>query len=128
MFNNNHNILKEYFGLCKYFVIENGWLLCHAGFNHHRLLSKQRQLNFCINRTLWKVAKQYEQQKNKFRPLYAEKINNIIIGHSPTRSGFPEKRSNVLNIDTGAGNGGKVTVYNMTKNSYVQSDPSKMFY
>jgi serine/threonine protein phosphatase 1 len=127
LFRDKHEILKEYFLKCKHFVIDDNRLFCHAGFNHRRSLNKQRLLNFSINRTLWKVAKQYEKQKIRFR-IPDEKIMNIIIGHNPTKSKMPEKRANVLNIDTGAGNGGKVTLYNLTNNSYVQSDFSKSLY
>jgi len=118
--------LDSYFKKCQPYRIYKDTFICHAGFNHHRLITKQKKLTFSINRRLYKTSQIYKKQGIKIKVIYDEKnkrkLNNIIIGHSPTKNYLPEYNVNLINIDTGAGNGGKLTILDLDNpNKYWQS-------
>ena len=127
------DLLEEYFDKCKYYHIENeSQFFCHGGFNHKRIITKQRKINFCINRKLYKLSKQYEKNNLKIKPIFDEanslNIKEIFIGHTPTKYGKPEFNSNLINVDTGAGAGGKLTIMDIKTKKYVQSRSTTQFY
>lgn len=117
--------LKEYFSKAVYYHVQDGMIFTHGGFNHKRLITKQRKLNFAINRNMYRTSKQYARQNIKFKPIFDEKnsveIDCIFIGHSPTENYLPAFNSNLINLDTGAGNGGKLTMIDIYSKKYVQS-------
>lgn len=117
--------LNHYFSISKYYHIQDNMIFTHGGFNHRRLITKQRKLNFAINRNMYRTSKQYANQNIKFKPIYDEKnsiqIDYIFIGHSPTENYLPAFNSNLINIDTGAGNGGKLTMMDIYSKKYCQS-------
>lgn len=117
--------LKQYFALAVPYYVQDNMIFTHGGFNHKRLITKQRKLNFAINRNMYRTSKQYANQNIKFKPIYDEnnsiEINYIFIGHSPTDNYLPAFNSNLINIDTGAGNGGKLTMMDVYTKRYVQS-------
>jgi serine/threonine protein phosphatase 1 len=131
-FEGHEDYLKEYFEKAKYYHLINDTFLCHGGFNHKRIITKQKMLNFAINRTLYQVSFQYKRSKIKFKPVFNENndspINRIIIGHSVTPNYLPSFNSNLINIDTGAGNGGKLTIMDLDSLKYYQSSYSKSLY
>ena len=47
--------LKYYFSITKSYHIENNTICTHGGFNHKRLITKQRKLNFAINRNMYRI-------------------------------------------------------------------------
>ena len=55
-------------------------------------------------------------------------FSKVIIGHTPTISHKPETVSNVINIDTGSGNGGRLTLMDLNTMEYFQSDFTKKLY
>lgn len=125
-------LLKDYFDKCKYYYVVGNQFFCHGGFNHKRLIKKQKKKTFCINRKLNKLAKQYDRQNLKVKVDYDEKksikIDEIFIGHSTTKDLKPSFYSNVVNIDTGIGSVGCLTLMDIRTKNYVQSDPvSKLF-
>lgn len=117
--------LKYYFSISKPYHIQDNMIFTHGGFNHRRLITKQRKLNFAINRSMYRTSKQYANQNIKFKPIYDEKnsilIEYIFIGHSPTENYLPAFNSNLINIDTGAGNGGRLTMMDIYSKRYCQS-------
>ena len=127
------DLLKEYFDKCKYYLVRNdSQFFCHAGFNHKRVITKQKKLTFSINRQLYKTAIKYGKQGLKFKPIFDENntvnIKEIFIGHSPTKNYLPSFNSNVINVDTGAGNGGKLTLMDVDTKKYVQAKHSSKYY
>lgn len=122
---NDIDLLQLYFSKTEYYHFYKEIFLCHGGFNHKRVITKQKKINFCINRTLYQTSHSYKKNNIKFKPIYDEnnsrKINHIIIGHSPTKNYLPAFNSNLINIDTGAGNGGKLTLLDLDNFSYTQS-------
>jgi serine/threonine protein phosphatase 1 len=124
--------LKIYFEKARPFFIVENKILCHGGFNHKRLIVKQRNLNFSINRSMYKTSKKYRKNGLKFKIIYDEldsiKLKEIIVGHNPTKNYLPEFNANLINIDTGAGNGGKLTIMDIDTKRYYQSKKSSFFY
>lgn len=122
--------LKIYFDKALPYYIIDDKIFCHGGFNQNRLIIKQRHINFSINRRLFKTAKKYTKTGAKIIVNYDEKgskkINEIFIGHSPTRNKLPAFYSNLINIDTGAGNGGKLTIMDIDTKRYWQSQSYKL--
>lgn len=126
------DLLNEYFKKAVYYHVIEDKFFCHGGFNHKRVIKKQKKLTFAINRQLYKTAIKYEKQKLKVKPVYDSennlKINEIFIGHTPTKKHLPTFYSNVINVDSGAGNGGKLTLMNIHNKQYVQSNFSSKCY
>jgi serine/threonine protein phosphatase 1 len=113
----------------KYYHIYEDNFLCHAGFNPKKPIIKQKNLTFCINRRLYKTSKIYAKEKYKFAFLYDDKnsipINKVIIGHSVVKNKLPAFNANLINIDTGAANGGKLTMLDLDTYKYYQSGYSE---
>lgn len=61
-------------------------IFCHGGFNQNKLITKQRLINFSINRMLFKTAKKYSKIGQKIQIKYDEidsiKIKEIFIRRS----------------------------------------------
>lgn len=122
---NHKQELKKYFNKALPYYIEDNMIFCHGGFNQNKLITKQRRINFSINRKLFKTAKVYSKKGMKIKVFFDEenskKINEIFIGHSPMKNQLPGFYSNLINIDTGAGNGGKLTIMDIYSKRYWQS-------
>lgn len=124
------NLLSQ---LKPYHILDNK-LFVHAGVNDKRLIKKNNKRTLYSNRTFWRKAKKYDKQKLKFK-LHEYSNSNVIqeifIGHSPVNTNtnsLPERRSNVWNVDTGAGNGGKLSIMDIDNKRTWQSDYSKKLY
>lgn len=116
-------ILKKYFDKCKPYYIFEDMFFCHAGFNPKKYVEKQKHLTYSINRTLWKIAKQYDRQKLKIKikTNTNKLIKNIFIGHSVCKSKKPETYSNVTCLDTGILSDGYLTIMDIDNKKYWQS-------
>ena len=115
----------------KYYHISKTNLFVHAGINYKKPLDKNNKRTFTNNRSFWNIAKHYQNQKLKFTIKSDSKIKTIFIGHSPVNKNkktLPEKRSNVWNIDTGAGNCGRLTIMEVKTKRYWQSDLTNTLY
>jgi len=128
LFSNYKDELNIYFKKAKPYKLYKEIFICHGGFNQNRVLTKQKQLIFSINRQLYKTSFAYKKTGMKFNPIFNEKntrkISYIIIGHTPTKNCLPEFNSNLINIDTGAGNNGKLTIMDLDNFKYWQSSPN----
>ena len=117
--------LHWYFERAKYYHIDNEKIFCHGGFNHKKTIVGQKKLNFAINRQMFKIAKTYDKQKIKFNVKFDDDntipIKEIFIGHSTTKKFTPVILSNLINLDTGAGSVGRLTLMDADRKSYVQS-------
>lgn len=127
------DLLLEYFNKAVYYyLLDDNKFFCHGGFNHKRIITQQKRVTFAINRQLYKTAIKYEKQRLKFKPIYnadnTVHIKNIFIGHTPTANHLPAFKSNVTNIDTGAGNGGKLTLMDVYNKKFIQSNYSSKYY
>lgn len=126
------NMLTEYFLSAKYYHILEDKFFCHGGFNHKRAITNQKRLTFAINRQMYKTAQKYDRQKIKFDIKYDEsnsiKLNEIFIGHSTTRKFKPAFKANLINVDTGAGSVGYLTIMDVYRKSYIQSQKVEKLY
>jgi serine/threonine protein phosphatase 1 len=124
----NSNILAKldiYFKKAKYYHLEGSKFFCHGGFNPKRPINKQKNINFAINRQMYNTAMRYDKQQLKFDVKYSPSsttiIREIYVGHSTTKTLKPSFLSNLINVDTGAGSNGVLTLMNVKSKEYVQS-------
>lgn len=112
----------------KYHKIDD-MLFVHAGFNLNRPLDKQSFKDLNTNHSFWE--KVLHSRKKKFNPIN-EEYKLIFIGHTPTnkksRNAIPIRKSNVINCDTGAGNGGRLTLVNIKTLELIQSQYCNKLY
>ena len=123
--------LVEYFWTAKYWYSYKDFFLCHAGFDTRKSVINQKAINFAINRSLWQKAIVNDSQKRLLKFNFSNMdftFSKVIIGHTPTISHKPETVSNVINIDTGSGNGGRLTLMDLNTMEYFQSDFTKKLY
>jgi serine/threonine protein phosphatase 1 len=126
------NDLHQYFEKSKFYHIDDEKIYCHGGFNHKRTIIGQKKLNFAINRQMYKIAKKYEKQKLKFNVKFDDQdsipIKEIFIGHSTTKKFKPTMWANLINVDTGAGSVGHLTIMDVKRKKYVQSTKVEKLY
>lgn len=107
----------------------------HAGFNRHLPLDKQRKEDFYWDRTLWPEALQthsYQRDAASSGAFFTgTDFSEIYIGHTPTtkwNTDQPLRALNVLNLDTGAGHSGRLTIMDIDTKRFWQSDPLPELY
>lgn len=104
----------------------------HAGFNRNVSFYKQRQQDYYWDRTLWKEAmEQMAGSANKEKFDIVTRFKEIYIGHSPTihwGSDIPLMAYNIINMDTGAGHDGRLTIMDIDTKEFWQSDPLSELY
>lgn len=104
----------------------------HAGFNRHIPFFDQRKEDYYWDRQLWLDALEHKATivgNEKFR--IATKFKEIYIGHSPTTrwgTSKPMKTYNIINMDTGAGHSGKLTIMDVDSKFFWQSDSLSELY
>jgi serine/threonine protein phosphatase 1 len=118
-----------------YHIDENNNCFVHAGFNRHLPFKEQPEYLYYWDRDLWMEALSYERfRKSKSgtaKFLLATPFNTIFIGHTSTlhwKKDKPMKAGCILNIDTGAGHSGKLTIMEVSTKEYWQSEPVKKLY
>lgn len=108
-----------------YYKDEENNLFIHAGFNRHKKLEDQDNTVFIWDRDLFMAALTWQAMEDKtYKFKYKEKLNNIYIGHTPTQyfgQTTPIQAANILNIDTGCGKGGILTIMNLDTKEYYQN-------
>jgi serine/threonine protein phosphatase 1 len=112
-----------------FFIDESNNCYVHAGFNRFLSFDQQRPETFYWDRELWLAALEYHTMKRR-NPEMDPFINvndfhKIYIGHTPTmnwKTDKPMRAVNILNIDTGARQGGKLTIMDVRTKEYWQSD------
>jgi serine/threonine protein phosphatase 1 len=98
----------------------------HAGFDRHSPVVEQRRYNaevFLWDRKLWAAALSCHNVKL----TTADGFRRIFIGHTSCyshkrRRGLPVASGGVINLDTGAGWEGKLTIMQIDTLRYWQSD------
>lgn len=107
----------------------------HGGFNRHVSIAGQPRDTFYWDRTLWTEALQaHTYDKNIRLPeafFDAVDFKEIYIGHTPTTkwgTDKPLRALNILNLDTGAGHSGRLTMMDIDTKEYWQSDPLPELY
>ena len=130
---------QEFFNnLKRYYVDEQNRCFVHAGLDNLNGVEFDDDYTSYWDRTFWKI--QHTILDRSLMPEYSE----IYIGHTPTinyeiKNHYPERklqekngvitvpmfRGNVINMDTGCGWGGKLSIMNINTKELFQSDKSE---
>ena len=116
---------KKFFrGQHKYYKDENDILFVHGGINPSIPLKEHLLYNLMWDRHLW--SKHLEIMYGHSKEIeYLDDINRIFIGHtSTTASGFyqPVIIDKLINLDTGAGGSGYLSIMDVDTGDFWQSD------
>lgn len=109
--------------------IENNNLFVHGGISEYIPIEKQKLNKFIWDRDMWEKAVMVHPINNDYK--FGE-WETIFIGHSQTWNysnvTLPMKRCNVMNLDTGAGWSGKLTLMDIDSREFWQSDIVRELY
>lgn len=131
-----------------YYKDDENRLFIHAGFNRHESLSEIKSYNpesFFWDRKLWGEAL---GSKGLQKLKYKERFSEIFIGHTETTNWTTREIKTIngivlpygepitepmfadilINVDTGAGSRGKLTIMDIDTKKYWQSDPVNDIY
>lgn len=104
----------------------------HAGFNNMFPFYQQERTEYLYNRSLWQdallLAKNEAGQENFY---FFDAFKEIYIGHTPTTnfgSDKPLHALNIINVDTGAGHSGRLTIMDIDSKEFWQSDRISKLY
>lgn len=107
----------------------------HGGFNRHLHIEDQHFDDiYYWDRDLWSQALSFgtiTDSESSLKFKMKDKFTNIFIGHTTTLNwgtDKPMQASNIINLDTGAGSKGKVTIMDVETKEYWQSDLVKELY
>lgn len=112
-----------------YHIDEQNNLFVHAGFDRYLQFDRQIPDTFLWDRDLWLQALSYEsfnrhhQHNTEFH--MSTPFNEIFIGHTSTwnwKTDKPMKAANIYNLDTGAGDGRRLTIMEVNSKKFWQSD------
>lgn len=104
-----------------YCLDEAGRCFVHAGFDREAALEGQRPEVFYWDRELWRAALVCDRSRLPTK----ERVESVFIGHTSTtnwKTDQPMRAANVWNLDTGAGNVGRLTIMDVETKEYWQSD------
>lgn len=111
-----------------YFIDEDNNLYVHGGFNRHLPISGQPKQVLLWDRDLFMSSLSYKDidtNKYKYKFKIKDNFNNIFIGHTSTINWKTDKPmftgNNIINLDTGGGGGGRITVMDSKTKDYWQS-------
>jgi serine/threonine protein phosphatase 1 len=118
-----------------YYIDEHGRCFVHGGFNRFLSFTSQSPSIYYWDRELWLSAMEW-QVNEKLHPgqetfEMKTRFKEIFIGHTPTtewNTTVPMNGANVYNLDTGAGQVGKLTIKEVTTKKFWQSDPMSELY
>lgn len=114
---------REFFRNQKlYHIDDENRCFVHAGFDRNTLLDEQNESVFYWDRSLWTEA--LFNLSNPDSYLKAP-FKEIFIGHTPTtgwNTDKPMQAFNIFNVDTGAGDLGRLTIMDIDSKEYWQSD------
>lgn len=101
--------------------VENNICFVHGGFDENHPINIQSISTLLWDRNLIeKVA--YSKKNEKIKTF--DNFDKIFLGHTPVQyfgEELPMNKCGVINLDTGAGKGGKITLWNLETNEYIQS-------
>lgn len=115
-----------------YFVDVKNRCFIHAGFDRSVPFYEQQENEYYDNRSLWKDLFISIQNGSKNGELCrVGEFSEVYVGHTPTTSfgsDKPLQALNVINIDTGAGHCGRLTIMDVNTKEYWQSNPVPELY
>lgn len=115
---------KEFFANQKlYYTDQNDRCFLHAGFNRNVSFYDQPERTYYWDRSLWKDALTQRSVKERVEDFkIVTPFNEIYIGHTSIQ-GAPQQVFNIINMDTGAGHSGRLTIMDVDTKRFWQSDP-----
>jgi len=105
-----------------YYIDNQNRCFVHAGFNRSTPFYSQEEYNYYLDRSLWMQAMALKNENSEEGPLSG--FSRIYIGHTSTtqwNSTVPLKAFEIINLDTGAGKNGKLTIMNLDNQEFWQS-------
>lgn len=105
--------------LLPYYEFRNN-VVVHGGFHTSFPVHKQSERDLAWNRSLWYEAKATQRVFGRYTRIY--------IGHTSIGQGPPVKCGNVVNLDTGGGWEGVLTLMCADTGNYWQSDKVRRLY
>lgn len=125
-----------------YYIDDNNNCFVHGGFNPHLEFTKQPNNIYNTDRELWSAALAFQvhdkygvsidpQFQNSEPFKIKTSFREIFIGHTCTLKwniDKPMKAANIINLDTGAGHNGRLTILDIETKQYWQSDPVSILY
>jgi serine/threonine protein phosphatase 1 len=133
---------KQYFKKSVgYYIHENKYIFLHGGFDWHIDIDEQSIKSLMRDRHMYSTALQWEYTKSANDADSVQVFPNyekIFIGHTTTEW-MPSKKykhdkhkpvfaSNLINLDTGAGWSGKLTIMDIDSKEYWQSELAPKLY
>lgn len=127
---------KDFFANQKeYYLDSENRLFVHGGFNRHYPIEDQGDILWW-DRDLWSQALTYESmgvgpldKKPPFKMV--GDFKEVFIGHTSTqfwKEDEPMVAANIINLDTGGGWFGKVTIMDVNTKEFWQSDKGQELY
>ncbi|WP_025144868.1 metallophosphoesterase [Pedobacter jeongneungensis] len=112
-----------------YYIDDKKRCFLHAGFKRDSPFKSQTIAEYCWDRQLWNDALKYSSDAELKKEFHIKtKFKEIYIGHTRTPKDKPLKLFNIVNMDTGAGHNGKLTIMDIDKKVFWQSDPLSELY
>lgn len=115
-----------------YYIDEKKRCFVHAGFDRQLPFLGQEATEYYWNRELWRDAMEHKETVNGIEKFdITTKFREIYIGHTPTTNwgtDKPIKIFNLINMDTGAGHSGRLTIMDIDAEEFWQSDPLPKLY
>ncbi len=115
-----------------YYISDENICFVHGGFDRYKDFFSQTEKNYCWDRQLWTEALSHQNDGNKEDTFeMVTQFKTIFIGHTNTLNygtDQPMAALNVINMDTGAGSYGKLTIMNIDTKAIWQSDPLNELY
>ena len=118
-----------YFSKCHpWYLDETNNIYVHGGFNWTKPIDEQLTEELLWDRHMYEVAFMWKYRNN---PYKFGDYNTVFIGHTTTQyspihsvkgSLEPFMYSNLINLDTGGGWSGKLTIMDVDSKEYWQSD------
>jgi len=112
-----------------YYIDEEKRCFVHAGFNVNIPFLAQRTEGYYWDRSLWENALRCKQNGENF--FIHAAFTEIYIGHTPTtksNTDQPMSAYNIHNLDTGAGQSGRLTIMDIETKAFWQSDLTSELY
>jgi serine/threonine protein phosphatase 1 len=121
---------KDFFQNQTLFHIDNqNRCFLHAGFKRDQPFHGQRKEEYFWNRDLWSDALKFGSDTTLSKEFsIITEFKEIFIGHTRTPENEPLRMFNIINMDTGAGHTGKLTIMDVDTKMFWQSDPLPELY
>lgn len=104
-----------------HYTDRRNYFYVHGGFDRSRKIEEQDPHIFMWDRNLWQEA---AMTTGGVRLPTKDDFTKIFIGHTPTiiwNTDQPMFRGNIINVDTGCGKGGKLTIMDVETHQYWQA-------